>query len=371
MPVKTISKFAALRYPSNLGTTDAPVYIRFTPQQVEYGAVTGFKPAANVPPNLTRGLNIGLAGVGANPLQQLQSQVGGLVDNVANAAKQSVTQIRNIFQSGDLGGAIGALGNIVSGRIQLKNGTITFGGQTAQDKLKTQGSISLYLPDNISNNISASYQAQSLGAAGFEAAQGVKRLTSQADKIESLKKTGEGIVKGAFTDLFASSGKLSAITAVSAGKVVNPFSYQIFNGVQHRSWSYDFNLVAKNPADSKVIKAICDMFMYWMLPAKSQTDDFHFFDIPCQWKIEYQRLGNAIEFMQAPAACFLQNVNVVYNGDSNNHTHTDGAPLSVALSLSFIEIEPLYRAKAAEAENMGTNRLVNTGESTIYRSLKK
>lgn len=359
MPVKTISKFPALRYPANLGTNEAPVYVRFTPQQVQYGAVTGFKPAANVPPNLSRGINIGATGVSSNPLQQLQSQIGGIVDNVANAAKQSLTQINNIFQSGDIGSAVGT---VLNGRVQLRNSTITFGGRTDQDKLKTQGSISLYLPDNLTNNLTANYTAEQLGAVGYEAVAGVQRITSQADKIDALKKTGEGIVKGAFSDLFASSGKLTAITAASVGKVVNPYSYQIFNGMQHRQFQYDFRLVPRNAGDSKVIKAVCDTFMYWMLPAKAQDADFHFFDIPCQWKIEYQRLGNPIEFLQSPGACFLANVGVRYNPEGNNHTHTDGAPVAVDLSLSFLEIEPLYRAKAAELEEMGSNPLVNINE---------
>lgn len=361
MPIKSVSRFPALRYPANLGTAEAPVYVRFTPQQVMYGKTTGFKPAANVPANLSRGLNIGLAGVGQNPLQQLQSQVGGLVDNLANAAKQTATQISNIFQSGDIGAA---LGQVLNGRVQIGNTTISFGAQTAGDRLKTQGSISLYLPDNLSNNVTASYAAESIGATGAEVAKGVERFQSKGDRVSALSDTVGGVAKGAFTDLFSSSGKLQALTAITQGKIVNPFSYQIFNGVQHRQFQYDFKLVPRNAGDSKTIKAICDMFLYWMLPAKSQTEDFHFFDIPCQWKIEYQRLGNDIEFLQAPSSCFLSNVTTKYNGDGNNHTHRDGAPLSVDLSLTFLEIEPLYRAKAAEIENLGNNPMVNTEEYT-------
>lgn len=363
MPIQSVSKFTALRYPSNVGTKDVPVYVRFTPQQVMYGKTTGFRPAANIPANLTRGLNIGLGGVGTNPLQQIQQQVGGLVDNISLAATQTLAQVQNIFQAGDIGSALNAVGNLVNGRIQIGNSTISFGAGTEQDRLLSQGSITLYMPDDISNNVGASYAAEQIGATGQEVAKGVERLQSKGDKVEQLGQTVGGVAKGAFTDLFASSGKLQALTAITQGKVVNPFSYQIFNGVQHRTFDYTFNLVAKNSADSKVIKAICDMFLYWMLPAKSQSEDFHFFDIPCQWKIEYQRLGNDIEFIQQPASSFLKNVSAKYNtAGGNNHTHTDGAPINVELSLSFVEIEPLYRAKAAELENMQSNQLVNTNE---------
>lgn len=338
--------------------------MRFTPQEVKYGATTGFAPSSNLPATgFSRGLNIGLGGANSDPFGQVFQQVGGIVDNISRAASQSVSQVTNIFNASDIGSAISGVGQVVNGRVNLgKFGNISFGGKTSNDQLNSTGSISMYLPEGITNEVGVSYAAEQIGATGKEITEGVKRLESKGDIVDKLGTTIGGVAKGAFTDLFASSGKLTALTAITQGKVVNPFSYQIFNGVQHRAFSYQFQMVAKNPQDSKTIKAICDMFLYWMLPAKSQNEDFHFFDIPCQWKIEYQRLGNNIEFMQAPAACFLKNVSVKYNDAGGNSMHTDGAPISVSLALQFVEIEPLYRAKAAEIENMAANQMVSTNE---------
>ena len=78
---------------------------------------------------------------------------------------------------------------------------------------------------------------------------------------------------------------------------------------------------------------------------KEGDQTFHFLEIPVQWKIEYLRKGNPLEFHEQPNACFLQSANVVYGGDAGNNTHSDGSPIQTTLSLGFVEIEPLYREK--------------------------
>ena len=340
MPINT--DFVSLRFPQNVATNEVPNYVTFTPQQVQFGGTTGLNPISR--PNSNIAAQTGSAFGSNNPLTQIRDQIGGAVDSFASGATQAIGAISDVFNTASLSSSLTNLGKIVSGRVNIGPFAINFGQETRPDQLSTKGSINLFLPESLQTASSVDYAAEELGATGIAAVNAARR--SQGGNLDAAKSAGE-LGTGVINELTALSGKTAAVYQFSTGEVANNFSFQIFNGVGHRSFSYSFRMVAKNEVESKSIKDICDMFLFYMLPARTQRGSgsatLHFYEVPAQWKIEYLRMGNLLEYYQQPKACFLQSVDVAYGGEAGANTYNDGAPMDVTLSLEFVEIEPLYR----------------------------
>lgn len=330
--------FISLRFPEDVGTEKVPAYIRFTPQTVIYGGTEGLSPVEK--PSLSFGTGVqnkvqsGVNGV----LGQIKDKVGGVVQSFSTAAKSAISSVSGVFGSNaTFTSVVGDLSKIVSGSVRIGDFTVALGQKTKPDQLRSEGSINLYLPEGLITTSSVSYDTvQGAGiAAGIDAANKNSNLS-----LDDMKK----IAGGAATDVMkAASPAVSAIVAAGTGKVANNFSFQIFNGVGHRNFEYTFTLTPKNAKEAEEVKRICDTFLFLMLPGRGSDSGIQFFEIPCMWKIEYQYMGKRLEHFQQPNACFLQNVSVQYNTSTGNTLHTDGSPLQTTISLSFVEVEPLYR----------------------------
>lgn len=349
----TVSSFKSYRFPETLGTDEVPNYVRFVPKTVQYGGTEDLLKGTNgisAPsnnPQYTRGLSLGgIAGSltsGIGGLAQTAAGVTNAVGDAVNTLTSQPLSIKSVF---------GAAGQLVGRFADITGTTLDFGLKTLPDQLKTAGSINLYLPQNLETNSSVDYETAALGGIGTQAARSAKSDASDTALLESLGNLG----KGAIQDILG-SGNRRAIIGVVTNRVTNNFSFQVFNSVLHRQFSYEFRLMPKNSNESKVIKEICDHFLYYMLPSRSNQGEVGFYEVPCQWEIKYMRKGGPLNFHMQPKNCFLQSVDVSYGGDAQNATFNDGAPMEVNLRLQFIEIEPLYREgktnnKAGSSSNL-------------------
>ena len=167
---------------------------------------------------------------------------------------------------------------------------------------------------------------------------------------------------------FLSTGNKKSIIGIATGQVANNFSFQVFNSVLHRQFNYSFRMMPKDNNESKIIKNICDKFLYFMLPSRTNVGGLGYYEVPCQWDISYMRQGDKLQYHQQPKACFLQNVDVQYGGDTQNSLFNDGAPMEVTLTLQFVEIEPLYRETSFNPEgNKKANALLNKHKAEMAK----
>ena len=280
--------FGSLRFPQDLGTSEAPYYIRFQAGQVQYGGTKGIQ-----------------SGAGDFSVRRSTGSGG---ENPAKLAEDP--------------------------------STVSKGIETLPNTVFDKGSINLYLPPELGSTTSANYATTELGQMGAKAVDTLRQ--SSADTFEQVDEGVMEMFKAAVQDMTHGNDKLKASFAVSKGRVSNNFSFQIFEGMGHRSFSYSFTMVARDPSDSVNIRNICDTFLFYMLPSKS-PGDFNFFEIPCQWNIGYFGPSGPLQYHQQPNACFLTNVAITYGGDAGSQLYTDGAPMITNLTVDFTEIEPLHR----------------------------
>ena len=340
-----LGNFQSLRFPDNVGTDEVPAYIRFVPQKVEYGGTKGLNPVNR--PSLKYGLTDTASKSMGGAVEQAQNQIGGAVQSFATAAKEAVNSIGNVFKGTSFSQITNDLGKLVSGKINLGIFNINLGTKTEPDTIQTLGSINIYLPNELMANAGVNYSAKEVGQTGAIAAQ-------KFQSVDDLSKADIGEIAGGVVGdkikSLVSNSTVGAIMPMATGKVFNNFSFQVFEGVGHRKFAYNFRMVPKSEKEAVEIKNICDTFLFLMLPGRSQANlgdvNVQFFDIPCQWQIEYQYKGNKMKYHIQPGICFLESVEVQYGGDTGNNLYNDGAPMETTMTLSFVEIEPLYRGRS-------------------------
>lgn len=176
------------------------------------------------------------------------------------------------------------------------------------------------MPNNLSVDYGAAYNQANLGALG-RAATGALAGKDGAEVASALQQAADaGLPESAFNNLAQgiqgvggllglNTGGVDANTlmAVSQGKVLNPYSEQVFNGVGFRTFSFDFKMVATSEKEAQSIQDILEMFKVGMLPAYAGGDSGQggslggllsessaaqrFLSVPDKFLIEFKRIS--------------------------------------------------------------------------------
>ena len=341
-----IPSFGNLRYPQNVGTShEYPNFIRFEPSIVNYGGSESLKTGTNsVGPGNQDSSALGgsLGNSIASFTDAVESLEGGL-QNIASGAAQAVDNFRQ-FGNAVINSDMNTIGKFIQGSVKILGQDLEIGVRTLQDTKHSAGSINMFLPFDLRSSASVDYATAQLGGLGTAAVD----VVSDIDKL-GLTGATEKLIPGALQD-FLSTGNKKSIIGIATGQVANNFSFQVFNSVLHRQFNYSFRMMPKDASESSVIKNICDKFLYFMLPSRTNVGGLGYYEVPCQWNISYMRQGDKLQYHQQPKACFLQNVDVQYGGDTQNALFNDGAPMEITLTIQFVEIEPLYRENSFNPE---------------------
>lgn len=338
-----------LRFPREVGTNEVPNYITFRPVQINFGP---YGDAGSLEKHGNAFSKKSSSGGFSKPSSKSTTKkkgrfekfVEGAIDGAASYIKQSFSNAVQRVGSG-------LISKITGGRLQarvdlsnLSSLMYNEGKGKGSTKVTKMPGINLYMPPSLQMKLSGKYAKTALGAFGATAVQfadnnGFEKFKETYSSHDNKKLAVNSIV----ADFIRADGTSSALLQRGAGKISNAYTYAMFNGMEHREFSYSFRLVARNKDDTDTIKSICDSFTYYMLPVKPDGQ-MHFFDIPYMWEISYNRYDNKNAYLDQPNECFLKDLDIKFNTDPTfGHTHDNGAPLDVTISVSFMEIEPLYR----------------------------
>lgn len=194
-------------------------------------------------------------------------------------------------------------------------------------------SIALNMPSSVVATYDVQYKEMSLGWDKM-IAWGEEFL----DKPwTTLKETGE--------ELLATMAGQEAKLEQYMGKVVNPHMANLFQGVGFRPFTFTFDLVAKNAAESKNIREIIKRFKFHMAPDLGKpTGGNRFFNYPDNFLIGL--FSPSQDYLFKISTCVLAGCEVDYGATSIPSFFLDtGAPVAIKLTLTFKELEIMTKAR--------------------------
>ena len=238
-------------------------------------------------------------------------------------------------------------------------------GLTSNFKTTTRitNSIALYLPANVSDTTTATYDDTPTGIIGLAA----KQLDSAARTLfvkdyaaagklgaEALGIFSEEAFKrfaGALAESLAGAEGAIPLANRALGQADNPFVEVFFNTMGVRSFSYNFNFAPRNKDETAEIQQIIQLFRFHMAP-ELQGNNSRYYTLPATFDIHYMFKavnGNGYEndYFNRIGTCVLENVTTNYTPNGVK-SFGDGAPTQITMTLQFKETEVLTKAKINE-----------------------
>lgn len=259
-----------------------------------------------------------------------------------------------------------------------KNNQYTYAGKgkaktgTADQIMK---SVYLYLPHDLSETFSTTYDKATLGPFGAAVVEAMSNNGDNMDDIVSKVQQGANAAKpeiafsavsGIFNGLnnFAGTdGSLdkNQMAALAKGKVFNPYQETVFKGVNYRSHNFTFDMAPRNAKEAENIIKIIHVLRDAMLPGTS-GEEARWLTVPRFFKAELIRYnpngssktakgGGEISRPQTLATLLTYPVNMVLTNMQVNMTPsgqnssirgllddgTDFGPASYRMTLTFDE----------------------------------
>ena len=132
----------------------------------------------------------------------------------------------------------------------------------------------------------------------------------------------------------------TAVETLSSSKA-NPFKEQTFQGIGFRSFSFSFNMRARNQDEVESIREIIKAFRAYSKPS-FKDGNAGVFKYPHEFLIEFLKVqgGGYVknEYLPELKYCVCNNVTTNYTS-VNWKSFENGAPVDINLSLSFQETE--------------------------------
>jgi hypothetical protein len=241
---------------------------------------------------------------------------------------------------------------MIYGTRTIAENALTFGERQLKE---AGGSVSLPIQSGITDSNGVGWNDQSVNSAqllgagiSVQAQNGtpnlVERVTSELQKTLADKKVSSSI-KSMLQLYFAGQAVNANIATKITGAIANPNLELLFNGPQLRPFTFNFKLSPRSQNEATEIKKILRFFKQNMAVRRGVKDLFlkspNVFNIEYFYKKTTQHGGlNLIK------TCALQNFSVDYTPEGSYATFYedsgDGSMVSYNISLTFMEIEPIY-----------------------------
>jgi len=235
-------------------------------------------------------------------------------------------------------------------------------GIAAKQKTTTRvsDSVAIYLPPNVQDNTSATYNDMQTGMLGYMAATG----------IDFAKQLGSGDYEGAAKSLIGglggfateaakrgAAGILEGLTGSEGatqlgnrifGQADNPYMEVLFESMNVRQFTYNFTFAPRNEDERDDVQAIIQLFRFHMAP-ELQGGQSRFLTLPSEFDIHYMYqakdgTNSENDYYNKIATCVLENVAVDYTPGAVR-SFADGSPTQITMTLVFKETEALTKDK--------------------------
>jgi len=309
----------------------------------------------------------------ANTTQQTKIQTtGGLATDivVGTLVTAAVTKAQ---KGSDLPGAaklaIGTAGGIIAG---ILNEQLSKGLAVSPQLTTSQCSISLYMPDNLVANYSASYEEMSL-------------TSDLGPTITTLRAVTSLVGKDGGNDIGSNPDTITAVTGIAnvfgievpgvdttalgtllqraQGYAINPQIQMVYRGSPLREFSLTFKLTPRSKEEANKINDIINRFKFYASPSLGQkngnvtesTTNSMYLIPPSIFQVQFYVNGEESGILPKYGDCALLSVEVNHapNGFA---AYVDGSMVQTELTLAFKELNILTRDNFTDTDTASIRR---------------
>ena len=273
--------------------------------------------------------------------------------------------LSNLFEdspdAGDLPTAKDEQGNIKREKARTKGSLrITRARKRLKEPIKT---IFLPIPRQIGDVTSINWGDGSLNALeAFGLQFGGRFLEDPGNAFNFLQNTFAGqandfgtqqtqdilrsAISGAAVQALGGNVTPSSIVTRATGQVFNPNLELLFSGVNLRAFPFEFEFFPRDADESKKVLEIIRCFKYYAAPQLGSEEGFAgaFISSPDVFQLTYMSgKGKPHPFLNNFMPMALVETKVNYSGSGTFSTFHDGTPTHIKMSLTFKELNPVYR----------------------------
>ena len=182
-----------------------------------------------------------------------------------------------------------------------------------------------------------------------EMAQSAMAILQRGINIPGLTPQTQNAIKasisGAAINALGANVSAASILSRSTGQILNSNLELLFQGVNLRTFPFNFTFSPRNPKESDVVKAIIKSFKASMAP---KAGDYNgsaqgiFLKSPDLFQLKYLHDGEDHPFLNTFKLCALTGMSVNYTNAGTYTSYGDGTPVHIRMNLNFKEINPIY-----------------------------
>ena len=182
-----------------------------------------------------------------------------------------------------------------------------------------------------------------------ELAQSAMAVMQRGLTIPGLTQDTQNAIKasisGAAINALGANVSAASILSRSTGQVLNSNLELLFQGVNLRTFPFNFTFSPRNPKESDVVKSIIKSFKASMAP---KAGDYNgsaqgiFLKSPDLFQLKYLHDGEDHPFLNTFKLCALTGMSVNYTNAGTYTSYGDGTPVHIRMNLNFKEINPIY-----------------------------
>lgn len=218
---------------------------------------------------------------------------------------------------------------------------------------KPLGWIHLYMPERLENPNTVRWGDSDFGTIKGSITRGIENA-SNGNMNSSLENFGTTVL-GSFYDRAIKSAAqknlafndVVDVATYTGGVIPNPYLTLLFQGVDFRSFQFDFKLYPHSEEEAQTIYDIITTFRASALPsgisAANSSGDSPFLGYPNEFEIEYKFANKPNKWLNKFKRCVLTNIDVNYTSTGQWTTLRNGFPTEIDMNLTFKEIEILVQ----------------------------
>lgn len=209
--------------------------------------------------------------------------------------------------------------------------------------------ISLYMPENVSQPSTVSWDTEKFGFVGNAVAGGGNGdiMGTVTDGAGLAYERSKANLQAAIANRLG--GRLSAESLMSAqGKVPNPYLTMIFRGVDFRTYSFSFKFFPYTERDSETIHDIIKTLRANSLPDYAAESNNTFLGYPKEVEVAYKWKANDNPYLHKFKRSVITAVDVDYTPQGMFAVMRNGMPACIQVNLKLSEIELVMRRDVGE-----------------------